>query len=195
MIPVTVLRSGGEYGPHHVQWLARQVPGLVCLSDVLVKGVPTVSLVKNFPGWWSKMELFSPILNDDLLHIDLDTVVLGDLAEFNVKRTTLLRDFYRPRLMGSGLMFIKNEDKPRIWQAFNSMPQVHMSVHKRFPLIGDQGFLHGRLSAARWQDILPGKVASFKVHCQQSVPEGTKVVCFHGQPRPWGVTRDWIPAL
>jgi hypothetical protein len=52
--------------------------------------------------------------------------------------------------------------------------------------------------AARWQDVLPGQVVSYKIHVQLDpkkgkhignglVPAGTRVVCFHGQPRPWAV--------
>jgi len=195
VIPVTVLRSGGEYTPRHVQWLARQVPGLVCLSDCEVKGVPTVRLNHDWPKWWSTLNLFSDIIDGDLLHFDLDTVVLGPLAEFKVGKTTTLADFYKPHLIGSGLMYISQADKPAIWSAFLSNPHLYMKMHRSFPLIGDQGFLYGRLKAERWQNLLPGKVASFKVHCQDRVPQGVKVVCFHGQPRPWGIRRDWIPPL
>ena len=195
MIPVTVLRSGGEYEARHVRWLAKQVPGLVCLSDTRVQGVLTVPLRYDWPKWWPKMELFSDAIDGDLLHIDLDTVVLGSLDAFDVRRTTMLSDFYRPHLLASGLMYIKQEDKAAIWAAFLSDPKGHMKRHDRFPLIGDQGFLNGRIKAARWQDVLPGQVASYKVHCHNGPPPTAKVVCFHGQPRPWGVRHNWIPRL
>ena len=195
MLPVTVLRSGGEYTPAHVQWLARQVPGLVCLSDVEIEGVPTVKLRRNFPKWWAKMNLFSDAVDGDVLFFDLDTVVLEDINSLNVGKTTALRDFYRPHLLGSGLMYIAHADKKPIWDAFCKTPEMHMAVHSRFPLIGDQGFLNGRLAAQRWQDVLPGSVVSYKVHCKQAVPQGAKVVCFHGKPRPWAVGAAWIPRL
>jgi len=193
--PVTVLRSGGEYTSQHVQWLARQVSGLVCLSDVEVDGVPTVRLRRNFPKWWAKMNLFSDCIDGDVLFFDLDTVVLGDINPFNVGKTTALRDFYRSHLLGSGLMYIAQADKKPIWDAFCKNPELHMAKHARFPLIGDQGFLNGRLDAQRWQDVLPGAVVSYKAHCQDGVPQRAKVVCFHGKPRPWNVTREWIPTL
>ena len=195
MIPVTVLRSGGEYDARHVRWLAKQVPGLVCLSDVRVQGVLTVPIRHDWPKWWSKMNLFSDAIDGDLLHIDLDTVVLGSLDAFDVRRTTMLSDFYRPHLLASGLMYIKQEDKAAIWAAFLSDPKGHMKRHERFPLIGDQGFLNGRIKAQRWQDVLPGQVASYKVHCLNGPTPTAKVVCFHGQPRPWGVRHNWIPRL
>ena len=195
MLLVTVLRSGGEYAPAHVQWLARQIPGLVCLSDVDVDGVPTVKLRRDFPKWWAKMNLFSDSIVGDVLFFDLDTVVMGDINVLNVGKTTTLRDFYRPHLLGSGLMYIAQEDKKAIWDEFIRCPELHMAKHSRFPLVGDQGFLNGRLDAQRWQDVLPGAVVSYKVHCKQAVPEGAKVVCFHGKPRPWSVREKWIPIL
>lgn len=195
--PVTVLRSGGEYGPAHVKWLARQVPGLVCFSDREIKGVETIPLQRDWPRWWSKMEMWNPEHGGDLLHIDLDTVILGDLEPFlTVGRTTLLSDFYRPKLLASGLMYIAQEDKSDIWDAFTADPDGHIARHQTFPLIGDQGFLNGRLKADRWQDVFPGAVASYKVDCQSRPPQsGVRVVCFHGHPRPWEIKRGWIPPL
>jgi hypothetical protein len=191
MVNVCVLRSGGEYTAKHVQWLAKQVPGLVCLSDVTVPGVPTKRLRHTWPKWWAKIELFSGIIDDDLMYYDLDTVVLEPPEE--PKNTTALADFYRPHLLASGLMFIKQQDKRTIYEAFLKCPSLHMAKHQRFPLIGDQGFLNGKLQADRWQDVAPGQVVSYKVDCQHDLPEHTKVVCFHGQPRPWHVKRNWIP--
>jgi hypothetical protein len=176
-----------------VQWLARQIPGIVCLSDVKVDGVQTSPLKHNWPGWWSKLELFSDIIVGDVLYFDLDTVIVGDIGKLNVGKTTLLSDFYRPHLLASGLMYIRQEDKAAIWKAFCVNPQLHMVKHKRFPLIGDQGFLNGRIKAQRWQDVLPGAVVSYKAHCRHGLPEGASVVCFHGKPRPWQIKRDWIP--
>lgn len=52
VVNVCVLRSGGDYGPEHVRWLSKQVPDLVCLSDVWVDNVETVRMRYGFPGWW-----------------------------------------------------------------------------------------------------------------------------------------------
>ena len=195
MVKATVLRSGGIYTPAHVQWLAQQVTGLVCLSDVKIPGVETISLRFGWPRWWPKMELFSDIIDDDILFFDLDTVIVGDIDCLNVGRTTCLRDFYHHDMLASGLMYIRNEDKRAIWKAFTKNPALHIKCHCGMPKLGDQGFLNGRLKADRWQDVLPGKIVSYKVHCRNGVPPGASVVCFHGKPKPWDITRDWIPQL
>lgn len=187
-IPVTVLRSGGEYKPEHVQRLAKQVPNLVCLSDVEIPGVPTVKLQHDWPGWWAKMELFGLAFDTDILHIDLDTLVTGDVTPFlKVGKTTLLDDFYYPGTLASGLMYIHQNDKKKVWDAFIQDPDKVMAKYKKPPLIGDQGFLNDVLTAQIWQEVFPKAVVSYKVHCQDGIPSDAVVVCFHGRPRPWDV--------
>lgn len=185
-----VLRSGKEFGPEHVQWLAKQVPGLVCLSDVPVPGVETIPLAHDWPTWWSKMEMFGPSLEGDVLMMDLDTVVLrmpGEPAE-----TTVLENYTEPGWMGSGLMYVTAEDRARVWAEWIADPAGHMRDNQRWPKWGDQGFLQGHLgTAARWGS----NVRSFKIHCQGELPEGTDVVVFHGKPRPWESRAPWIPQM
>lgn len=191
---VCVLRSGGEYTSAHVRWLARQIPGLVCISDVIVDGVETIKMPNAWPGWWSKMNLFDPQLtSDDLLYFDLDTVVLGDVGGLEVGRTTMLSDFYKPHMPASGLMYIRHEDKEHVWREWEKNPASHMRRCTTREHWGDQGFLRGVLHAERWDRIAPGSIVSYKVHCKSGLPDDALVVCFHGQPRPWQVKAEWIP--
>lgn len=187
---VCVLRSGGDFGPEHVQWLARQVPGLACLSDVDVPGVPCTPLAHCWPGWWSKMEAYGPAIDGDILLIDLDTVVLS-LPEIPTE-TTVLRDFTEPSVMGSGFMYVTQADRERIWEAWIADPERHMRENMRWPKWGDQGFLQDIIGgSAKWGS----EVVSYKVHCQRGKPDDAQVVCFHGKPRPWHAKAAWIPPL
>ena len=180
--PVCVLRSGGDFRPEHAQRLARQVPGLVCLSDVPVPGVATRALQHGWPGWWSKMEAFAPELEGDVLLIDLDTLVLRMPALPAV--TTVLPDFYRPELMGSGFMYLTAADRARCWAEWIKDPGGHMRRCRTRQCWGDQGFLQPLIgAAARWG----ANVVSWKVHCKAGIPPGAEVVCFHGRPRPWEI--------
>lgn len=197
---ICVLRSGGEFRREHVQWLAGQVPGLQCLSDVWVRDAPAITQRHSWPGWWAKMELFRPDLAGDLLYLDLDTVVLGDLEPLIAAaggRTTLLSDFYRPAQPASGLMFIAERDKARVWEHWQRDPAGHMARARTTACWGDQGILRQALGdgVQRWQDVAPGQVVSYKVHCRKHrrPPPGARVVCFHGNPRPWAANDDWIP--
>lgn len=53
----------------------------VCLSNVPVRGVETIPLRDNLPGWYSKIEMFRPgLFKGRLLYIDLDVLVLKSLV-------------------------------------------------------------------------------------------------------------------
>lgn len=57
----------------------------ICFTNVpekFDKTVKTVKLINNWPGWWSKVEIFKPGAFADfskVLYLDLDVVVLKDL--------------------------------------------------------------------------------------------------------------------
>ena len=208
-----VLRGGGEYLPLHAQVLARQVEkylctDVVCFSDVPVPGVEVIPLRLAWPTWWAKMELFNPREQGDFLYLDLDTAVLGDLSDIaSVNRLTILRDFYRdgtrrPEGLGSGMMYLPESDRAEIWEKWHQAPAKFIS-HYRMAGKGDQAFLEdwSMTRWARWQDLVPGQVMSWKVHnLSAGLPKNLRVICFHGRPRPWrterfahlyGVTDRW----
>lgn len=216
MIIATVLRSGGGYTPAHVQWLHRQLPPdvpSVCFSDVDVPDVQTIPLQHDWPGWWSKMELFRPDIMDDIFFIDLDTVIVGDITELlSEKRLAVLSDFYHPATIGSAIMRIPHSVKAGVWDAFVSdVDHIMHSCTVPGKKWGDQGFLMDALPASvRWQKEYPGQIVSYKQHIAKAgmpgwhnirstgngcIPSDTRIVCFHGKPRPWEVSLPWVPPL
>lgn len=199
---VCVLRSGGEYKPEHVHALAKQVPGLECISDVEVDGAPCIPMPEHWPGWWSKMNLFHPSIRGDLLYFDLDTVIVGDVAELSrLGVSAMLSDFYYPERPASGVMFLTEGDRARVWDAWQDDPDGAMRKCKAH---GDQQFIGEVLhDVKRFQDEFPGLIVSYKVHVAKglnkrsigngTVPDGASVVCFHGRPRPWHLKAEWVP--
>lgn len=179
---VLVLRSGGVYTADDVAQLQRQVGRpMVCLSDVPVP-CERLELAHDWPGWWAKMELYRPDLGGDFLYLDLDTIVRGDIAHMERGELALLRDFYRPLGLGSGLMFLPERARADIWAAWIADPARWMAEHRSG---GDQAFLERFWleKARRLQDLYPGEICSYKA----STPEqrsAAKVVCFHGSPKP-----------
>lgn len=189
-----VLRSGGEYRPEHVDRLAKQVrahlPGadIVCFSNVDVP-VERIPLRHDWPGWWSKMELFRPDIEGDLLFMDLDTAIVGSLADMAAATgPVIMRDVYRPQGLQSSIMAIPHAIKGQVWQAFTARADRHMRRYRRG---GDQAFLenHTVIRWRRWQDICPGQLVSYKADVKRlgHVPAGARAVVFHGKPRPWEV--------
>ncbi len=145
------------------------------------------------------MEMFRPEIEGDILYIDLDTAVVGSLADVAAAgKLTVLSDFYKPEMIGSGLMFWPEEERARIWRAWIGNPERHMRRCRTREKWGDQGFLQPLVldRADRWQDVLPGQVVSYKLHVRPArmhgrefgtgkVPPGARLICFHGRPRPW----------
>lgn len=187
-----VLRSGGDFDIQHVHALRCGVQShwfkplhFVCLTDqkLGLHGVAEVPLVGGWPGWWSKMEAFRPDIEGDVLLMDLDTVIVGDLSDIaNRGDLTIMRDVYRPKGLQSSLVYIPEAEKAAVWDAWLKEPEEHMYRHR-----SDQDFLETLWldRAERWQDVLPGQVVSWKADCRYGVPEGARVVIYHGQPRPW----------
>lgn len=190
-----VLRSGGDYGPEHVIRLQRQVLAhlpdaeFFCLSDIRIDGVSTMPLKFDWPGWWAKMELFRPSIKGSLLFFDLDTSIVGGLADIaDVDRLAIMRDVYRPAGLQSSMMFLTEAARERVWLEWINRPQHWMTIYRRG---GDQAFLERFWleRAARWQDALPGQVVSYKADRigERGIPDDARVVIFHGKPRPWQV--------
>lgn len=139
------------------------------------------------------MELFRPGFAGDILYFDLDTIITGDLSDIaSVGCFTMLSDFYHLERLASGMMYLPEGGRQQIWDEWIKNPEEVMSHHRGW---GDGGFLNDLVpGAARWQDVLPNQVVSYKAHVRPStrssesgngeIPKDARVVCFHGQPRP-----------
>lgn len=218
MLIVSVLRCGKDFTPKHAQWLHRQFGGRksLCLTDATnIEGVKTAPLLYNWPGWWSKIELFNPehpiIGNRDLLYFDIDIVVTGDLDVFKkAKNFTMLREFNHPERVNSSVMMIPVSAKQKIWEAFTANPDKIMQEYQTEEKWGDQGFIGSITKPELWQDIIPGAVVSYKCNIATPkmigfnptlasptstgiIPKNVSVVCFHGSPRPWRTGFNWVP--
>lgn len=197
-----------SYEPKHVQWLKRMVARhyprphrFVCLSDAQIKGVEVIPLRDGLPGWWSKLELFREL--GDCFYLDLDTVVVGDISELvdHPHRFTALRNLSdnRPNTsrMGSAVMAWSG-DYSGIYRRFMQDRELIVATYTTSDMWGDQGFIRRVLNGEfdRWQDLFPGRIVSQKMDMKDNaLPDGAKIVCFHGKPKPWEIKADWIPEL
>lgn len=201
-----VLRSGGDYRIEHVQRLCRGLYNrgawngrIVCLSDAPLKITEWRCLQFNYPGWWSKLELCATRQNDlgDLLYLDLDTDVVGSVADMaEAGRLTMLREFRRPGRLGSGVMYLPAEARQRAWAEWNAVGAEE--AMRRFRRHGDQRFLEyawGNANVTRWQDLLPGQILSYRDDVLPRggfIPDSARLVCFQQQPRPWEVVQTQV---
>lgn len=190
---LTVLRSGGEYRPEHVARLERQCAEFApwnefrCLSDMDVPG--RIPLRHDWPGWWAKMEAFRVV--GPCLYLDLDSTIRGALGPLlriaQEREFVTLRDFNWPARDVQSSIMAWNGDMGRLYEAFRQSPAKHMAENTGGRFLGDQGFIERQEKPAFWQDLAPGAIVSWKKHCKRGVPEGARVIAFHGKPRPWQV--------
>jgi hypothetical protein len=204
---VCVLRSGGVYDTSYVRALARGVQEnlrlpyrFVCLSDLQFKfpGVEVIPLKYNWPGWWSVVEAWNPTFGNsdqNTLYIDLDTLVVGSLDDIVGYDGDLcvLRDFYRTEHPANGVMYYSPRVLKPFWKAFKKNPTYWMAEGGKMipPHFGNMIFWRENLLETPyeyWQDIFPGQIVSYKVHCRQGligkIPAGARLICSHGIPKP-----------
>lgn len=198
---LTVLRSGGEYGPWHVQKLQWQLeqwaPGarLVCLTDmeVSVPGVETIPLLHKWRGWWSKIELFRPDIGADFLYTDLDNVIVGPIDEL------FTREYTTQRLGWNALMYVPDPKLLPVYEQFRADPEYFMQLFDT-PCPGrshgDAGFVaqYVGLRSQYWEDVVPGRVVNI-VEMIRPTPFGPRwggvppdarvVLCATPDRRPW----------
>jgi hypothetical protein len=114
----------------------------VCLSntDVPCERIP---LEHNWPGWWSKIELFRPELFDDrVLYLDLDVIPLTDLScfahfpsSFAISKAKPRQRVYMPRKDGlevkrynSSVMVFDPHTRDEIYMNFsNTVMRIYRS--------------------------------------------------------------------
>lgn len=186
-----VLKAGPEYRPEH---LYRMVDTLlahntwakvVCLTDYPIQhqGITAVRLKHNWPGWWSKIELFRPgVIDEPTLYLDIDTIVTGSLADVRVDEFTMLANVYRPGDYGSGIMGW-TQTPHHIYNRFRASPDAYMGRYRTAERWGDQAFIRDNLGCL--PKTFGDEFRSYKAYCQRAVPPGTQIVYFHGKPRPW----------
>jgi hypothetical protein len=186
-----VLRSGGCYTVEYVERLRDAVERhlslpyeFVCLTD-LGSRVPCarVDLEYDWPGWWSKLELFEAFTGPTL-YFDLDTTIQGsidDLAAYP-HRFTMLRDFMRPDALASGVMAWSGD-----WSALTrAFDPREAGRYQGKPYHGDGGFIDDKIGARgvdTFQALFPGAVTSRKCDDRGAIRRAS-VVCWHGKPRP-----------
>jgi len=150
-----------------------------------------------FDGWWQKIGLFSAHLAAcigdprPVLYLDLDVVITGALD--------VLLSFEIPQ---QGLLMAENFGPNKPHCAHNSSVMVWVSgdctdIASSFrpeymqQLHGDQCFIW-RAKNGRIDNFPRELVRSYKYDCTQAVPDGCRVVVFHGKPDPHEVGAAWV---
>lgn len=171
-----------------------------CLTDdptTLPNHVADKLVPAGIAGWWNKLALFSPGMfpsGDRIVYSDLDTIVTGDLSDIAGYRGkfAIMRDPYHPQHVGSSLMSWEAGTLDHIWTTWDR------GGRPQFDPRGDQRWIETmQPQGDYWQDFVPGQVASYKVDCwkQGRIPPDTRVLMFHGLPRPHETKAAFIEEL
>jgi hypothetical protein len=207
--PLTVacLKWGTRYSVDYVNILHGMVSRhlslphrFVCLTDdpagIACEALP---IVPNLPTWWGKLTLFRHPIPGRVLFIDLDTVIVGNIDGFGSYDGPfcVVRPFYRDWGFNSSIMNIAADFGYDIWNAFARDPRAAIERCRREAdppwNLGDQRWIELTVDKADyWQDVLPGQLVSYKVHCGHGLPAGARLVCFHGKPDPQDVADPWV---
>ena len=206
MLTVWSLCWGEKYDDYCVQRLQREVDKyltiphrFVCITDREIKGVYCVPPPDDLPGWWGKISLFKPgFATDQNLWLDLDVVITDNLDELVTRYADCaLATPWNWAQSGHGgcqssVMLWYGSGPLPIYNAFNPAIAHWPARNEPGILWGDQEFITQQRDAGfPVTQIEPGMVKSYKYHCQNGLPLNTKIVVFHGSPKPSEVKASW----
>lgn len=156
----------------------------VCLTntDVPCEKIP---LVNNWPGYWSKLELFRPDLFEGrVLFMDLDVLVLKDVtpilefdSKFAMSATTGI-----PKIKEGKRMLCQQSSSVMVWDAgwtdplyehFIESPKYWMGHY-----FGDQDFISGESQVVGGADTLPFAWAKKLRDCPDFNPTKEMIVAY-----------------
>ena len=207
---ICVLKSGGDFTEDYVRKLFASIQRhsstedmeFICLTDLKIDSpfFRTEPLLNNYPGWWSKVEVFRPKLTkaEMCVYIDLDTVILGDISDLlqhKVKDTfsALLPWNEKNRASGnfaSGIMRWQTSLYHFLYDEFQK--------HDKDTFLGDQQYFSSLMMERGYpwsplQQFFPG-IYSYKRNVRNGrVLRDARIICFHGKPRPHEVrNQNWI---
>jgi hypothetical protein len=206
-LTVACLKWGTKYAPEYVNRLQDMVRRhlsaphrFLCFTDDPAGVACEVLPIRaNLPAWWGKLTLFGHPVPERILYFDLDTVIVGSIDDFARYDGPfcVIKPFYRDWGFASGVMSIAPDFGNDVWEKFRRNPRAaieHCLRHAHPPWNnGDQRWLELTVPRADyWQDLLPGQLVSYKVHCRGGLPPDARVVCFHGKPDPHEVRDPWV---
>ena len=212
-VNVVCMKWGTLYGPDYVNRLyamtARRLSRpfrFACFTDdptglraeVEALPIPPMRVDPPYESTpWRKLALYAPTLGDltgPALFMDLDVVVTGSLdALFDLPgEYCIIHNWTHPdRIVGNSSVFRFEVGKlTELLDAYHERPTQHWVDLYR----NEQAYLSHMLGRERLTYWPAGWCVSFKKHClpggllnrvrPSRVPDGARVVVFHGEPNP-----------
>lgn len=175
-----------------------------CITDDPASLPPDIEPIAHdprYPGWWAKLQLFSPEMpwaeGDRIAYFDLDVAITGRLEDL-IQHKGIAKDFGWPGFNSSVMVWDHGEHR-QIWDDF-SLDLIDKPSEALKDLLpaghangGDQEWI---TQAAPQFPLLPVEwCVSYKWQAQDWPPSDSKVVLFHGDPKPHTITEGWVPNI
>ena len=154
----------------------------------------------DLPGWWGKVRLFGDSSRKRNLWLDLDVAITGSLdglVEPLASGIRIAKNWAQSGWGGcqSSVMYWEGDSCKIINDEFDPSIAHWPPINKPGVLWGDQEWItqlrDEKRLAVEYFNL--SDIVSYKYHCRDvGLPEGTKVVVFHGKPRPSEVSDKWV---
>lgn len=214
MLHVVMVRVGTKYPIGYVEvlsdMLARnlsELPDVMpwCITDdpdSLPEDIEPIAHDRAYPGWWAKLQLFSPDMpwaeGDRVAYFDLDVAITGRLEDL-VQHKGIVKDWGWPGFNSSVMVWDHGEHR-KIWTQFTPDRIAQPSTGELAPLLpkgqvngGDQEWISE--IAPEFPLLPPEWCVSYRWQAADWPPADSKVVCFHGEPKPHEITEGWVPNI
>jgi hypothetical protein len=203
MLNLVCVRTGDLYGPEYVEILfdmllrnSTQYEGelkLWCVTDqpeTLPEPVIAIPADPTLKGFWQKVRLFSPDMpwgvDERVVYFDLDVAITGRLEDLLEYEGAIIQDWYYDAF-NSSVMTWRHGQFREVWERFDPCIMEDPRIG------GDQDWITtcARTGGRMWDTFPKAWCVSYKGHAKKWPPDGSKVVVFHGEPKPADV-KGWV---
>lgn len=198
MLNLVCVRTGKPYAPEYVTVLfdmlmrnLSQYEGEVklwCVTDdpeSLPEPVQAIPHDPSLRGYWQKVRLFSKDMpwadGERVAYFDLDVAITGRLEEL-VETKGTIKDWFYDSYNSSVMVWDVGEHR-EIWDSFDPAMMDEPSIG------GDQDWMW---ALKGWETFPKEWCVSYRKYAKDWPPDGSKVVVFHGHPKPSEVTGTWV---
>lgn len=206
MINVVSVRVGPAYGREYVTILRDMVARNLkidhrfwCVTDdpFPAEGIIWVPHRPELEGWWQKVALFDPDMpwQGRMLYLDLDSAIVGGLDDL-AGTEGIIADWHLPGFNSSVMAWDAGEHAD-IWTRFHPFVPAQLRSDQDWmnALAYGENPRATRRTQTEWPILPAGWCVSYRSHAVDGPPAVTKVVCFHGRPKPHEVTEGWVPTV
>jgi hypothetical protein len=157
----------------------------------------------SYPSCYRRLKVFAPdageMFGERLVSMDLDTVIVGDMTPLFDRPEDLVMwgesDFPHTTPYCGSMWMLRTGTRTKVWTAFDpaTSPRKAWKAGCRG---SDQGWLAYILGKGEATWTRKDGVYSYRKHVARMgnrLPDGARVVNFHGRKDPWGYDMQQIP--